>query len=149
MLMDERLVALNTVIGHCRELAELYAGDRMAVDASSKALFDDCARAHAAFADRLAAEIRRQGDLPAEEDPERLGVERLVADVKSLLSPRREAALADTFAEVEARLAQALDEARSQVGAAQLDALLAEHQVTVRRHLESLRQVSEGSAAND
>lgn len=148
MLMDERLVALNTVLGHCRELAELYGGDRMAVDAQSKALFEDCARAHDRFADELATEIRRQGDLPAEEDPERLGVERLVADVKSFFSPRREASLAETFAEIESRLDQALGAARAQVDAP-MDQLLAQHQAAVRRHLDALKQIGDEQGAND
>ncbi|WP_348674334.1 hypothetical protein [uncultured Abyssibacter sp.] len=37
--MDDRLVALNAVIGHCRELAELYRGDRTGVDAEAQSLF--------------------------------------------------------------------------------------------------------------
>ena len=40
MLMDDRLVALNAVIGHCRELAELYRGDRTGVDADAQSLFE-------------------------------------------------------------------------------------------------------------
>lgn len=142
MLMDDRLVALNAVIGHCRELAELYRGDRTGVDAEAQSLFERCGEDYDAFADQLAGQVRAMGELPAEEDPERLGVERFAVDLKSLFSARRDASLAETFDGIEDQLEQAVADALKHELPDGLAESLARLRTLISQHRDSLGDLS-------
>ena len=138
MLMDDRLVALNEVLSHCRELAELYRGDRMGVDSDTQALFERSGEAHDRFADHLSGQIRALGELPAEEDPERLGVERLATDLKSFFSGQRDTSLADTFEQTEAKLDQAITTALGHDLPDAIRQALQQHRSVVTQHRQAL-----------
>jgi uncharacterized protein (TIGR02284 family) len=141
LIRDERQAALNDIIEHCRQAAELYreaAG--LTRDGSLAALFASIGRLRGELAAGLAPHVRRLGDLPAAPDRDRETVAELTARIKSALAE-------DERLELLAERQRGEDELQRLVAAALRQELPGETDACLRDALKEIAATRERLAA--
>jgi uncharacterized protein (TIGR02284 family) len=104
--------ALDAVAEECRDVADYYRTARHIAGQEPLAeLFGQLEARRNAFADDLAAEIRRMGNIPDVPDADREALEHLAVRVKTLLATDKGHALIESCRKMEERLTETVEEA--------------------------------------
>ncbi len=104
--------ALDAVAEECRDVADYYRTARHIAGQKPLAeLFGQLEVRRNAFADELAAEIRRMGNIPDAPDAEREALEHLAIRLKALLAIDERHALIESCRKMEEKLTETVEEA--------------------------------------
>ncbi len=145
MLIEERIVALNDVVANAQRLVTVYRGEDERVPEQQHAVFARCAQDHESLIAQVEGCVRELGALPREEDPERLGLDKLFVDLRSLLAEDPMAAIVEALLTGEQELHTALQEALQHELPQAAAATLQAHQDTVAEHRQTLEALKAGA----